>query len=161
MVETFHAAIADAFGAAETTVEDAFADRGARVAEYLLRPDLRDERIWRSAFAAAEAGGVGLTPDDWSDSFAELLEVPPRVRTLGWQAIVNAFISAATAQYDAENVLAALWADLEAGNLAVMQAAARLARPLAAEAKKGPSKATMAAAKKKILEARHAGGENG
>lgn len=160
MTETaFHEAIADAFAGAEAAAEEAFDKRASTVANYLLRPELRDEAIWRRAFASAEESSQGtIEEDDWADDFAELFDVAMDRRGIWWQSIVSVFIAAAQAQYDAEEVLLPLWEALEGGGKAVRETAAKLTRPVAKSARRGPGRARFEAAKKRLLEARHGGG---
>lgn len=147
----FHEAIADSFAAVESALDDAIPGRGARVQALLSDPSLRDEWTWRRLMRQAEI--PDLSEDDWDHDWEDLLSVPREDRGPMWQAVAAVFLSCAQVQVDA-TLIRPLWSALEKGNLAVLGEARKLLRPLSREARRGPSKSTFAAAKKRLTDAR-------
>jgi hypothetical protein len=146
-----HDAIADAAALADIAVEREIDERAAGVVRLLADPELRDETIWRRAFIAAEEGGAPVAEDDWDDPFLDLLEIGREGRDFRWTSIWSVAVAAAQAQWDAEHILRPLWEALQAGGLAVMEAAGSVPRPLSAEARRGPGRSKFDAAKQKRM----------
>jgi len=144
-----HDAIADWLADVEATVEEHSEGRVARIIELLREPTLRNAEIWLRCFEAAQESGGPLTADDWDVDLDDLILWPKDERGFTWQAVIQTALSAAKAQYDAENVLMPMWEALQRGGLAVMAAAAGVPRPLSAEAKKGPGRARFDSAKQR------------
>jgi hypothetical protein len=147
-VERLHDAIADSVARAEAVVERTITGRSDRVVLLLREPSERNEEIWRDAFRAADAAGAPLTEEDWDLDLDDLADWPVDKRDFRWSAVVQVAISAAQAQFDAENVIRPLWAALEKGGLEVMDAARRVP-VLDAAARKGPGRARFDAAKQR------------
>lgn len=146
---SLHEAIADAIAQAETTVERAIDGRSEAVAALLIDPAKRDEEIWRRAMTAAHEAGSVLDADDWDVDLGEMFDIPREDRGFAWDQAFAVALSAAQAQYDAESILPKLWVALQKGGLGVIENSRAVPRPLSAEAKRGPNKATFLAAKER------------